>query len=43
MVKSEERRIHFLDFRETIHEKNRDFEHEKSGKCRECDLDSICS
>ena len=41
MVKDEERVIHFLDFREEIHETN--FEHEKLEACKKCDLNSICS
>jgi MoaA/NifB/PqqE/SkfB family radical SAM enzyme len=41
IVKDEERIIHFLDFREEIHETN--FEHEKLKECSNCDLNSICS
>ena len=41
IVKDEERIVHFLDFREEIHET--DFEHEKVEKCTKCDLNSICS
>jgi hypothetical protein len=41
IVKNEERIIHFLDFREEIHET--DFEHEKLEACKKCDLNSICS
>ena len=41
IVKDEERIIHFLDFREEIHET--DFEHEKLEECKNCDLNSICS
>jgi len=41
IVKDEERVIHFLDFREEIHET--DFEHEKLPECNKCDLNSICS
>jgi hypothetical protein len=41
MVKNEERIVHFLDFREKIHET--DFEHEKLAECSKCDLHSICS
>jgi len=41
IVKDEERIVHFLDFRETIHET--DFEHEKLEECKNCDLNSICS
>lgn len=41
IVKDEERIIHFLDFRNAIHET--DFEHEKLEECNKCDLSSICS
>ena len=41
IVKDEERIVHFLDFREEIHET--DFEHEKLEECKKCDLNSICS
>jgi hypothetical protein len=41
IVKDEERIIHFLDFREEIHET--DFEHDKLPACKKCDLNSICS
>lgn len=41
MVKDEERIVHFLDFRDTLHEV--DFEHEKLEECKKCDLNSICS
>lgn len=41
MVKDEERIVHFLDFREMIHETQ--WEHEKLPKCKNCDLNSICS
>lgn len=41
IVKDEERIVHFLDFRETIHET--DFEHEKLDACKKCDLNTICS
>lgn len=41
IVKDEERIVHFLDNRETIHET--DFEHEKLPDCEKCDLNSICS
>jgi len=41
IVKDEERIVHFLDFREEIHEI--DFEHEKLPECSNCDLNSICS
>jgi hypothetical protein len=41
IVKSEERLIHFLDFRETFRDTN--FFHEKDEKCEECDLNSICA
>lgn len=41
IVKNEERIIHFLDFREEIHET--DFYHEKLPECNNCDLNSICS
>ncbi len=41
IVKDEERIVHFLDFREKIHET--DFEHEKLPECSKCDLNSICS
>lgn len=41
IVKDEERIVHFLDFRETIHETQ--WGHEKLPKCKTCDLDSICS
>ena len=41
IVKNEERIVHFLDFRETLHEIN--FEHEKLSECSKCDLNSICS
>jgi len=41
IVKDEERIVHFLDFREEIHET--DFEHEKLKECSKCDLNSICS
>jgi len=41
IVKDEERIVHFLDFREKIHET--DFEHEKLEECKKCDLNTICS
>lgn len=41
LVKDEERIVHFLDFREMIHETQ--WEHEKLEKCKKCDLNSICS
>lgn len=41
IVKNEERIVHFLDFREEIHET--DFYHEKLPECSNCDLNSICS
>lgn len=41
IVKNEERIIHFLDFREEIHET--DFYHEKLAACSWCDLNTICS
>lgn len=41
IVKDEERIVHFLDFRETIHETQ--WWHEKLEKCKKCDLNSICS
>lgn len=41
IVKDEERIVHFLDFRETIHETQ--WGHEKLEKCKKCDLNSICS
>ena len=41
IVKDEERIVHFLDFRETIHETQ--WEHEKLSDCKKCDLNSICS
>ncbi len=41
IVKDEERIVHFLDFRETIHEV--EWWHEKLPECSECDLNSICS
>jgi MoaA/NifB/PqqE/SkfB family radical SAM enzyme len=41
IVKDEERIVHFLDNRETIHET--DFEHEKLDDCKKCDLNGICS
>lgn len=41
IVKNEERIVHFLDFREEIHET--DFYHEKLEECKNCDLNSICS
>lgn len=41
LVKDEERIVHFLDFREMIHETH--WEHEKLEKCKTCDLNSICS
>lgn len=40
IVKNEERIIHFLDFREEIHET--DFYHEKLAACSWCDLNTIC-
>ena len=41
LVKDEERIVHFLDFRETVHETQ--WEHEKLDKCKSCDLNNICS
>ena len=41
LVKDEERIVHFLDFREMIHET--EWEHEKLDKCSKCDLNNICS
>ena len=41
LVKDEERIVHFLDFREMIHETQ--WEHEKLEKCKKCDLNNICS
>jgi len=41
LVKDEERIVHFLDFREMIHETQ--WEHEKLDKCKSCDLNNICS
>jgi len=41
IVKDEERIVHFLDFRNIIHETN--FEHDKLSDCKKCDLNSICS
>jgi hypothetical protein len=41
LVKDEERIVHFLDFREMIHET--EWEHEKLDKCSSCDLNNICS
>jgi len=41
LVKDEERIVHFLDFREMIHETQ--WEHEKLDKCKKCDLNNICS
>ncbi len=41
IVKSEERIVHFLDFRKKIHET--DFYHEKLPECEKCDLNTICS
>lgn len=40
IVKDEERIVHFLDFRETIHET--EWEHGKKPECKNCDLASIC-
>jgi len=41
IVKQEERIVHFLDFREMIHET--EWEHEKDEGCKTCDLSPICS
>lgn len=41
IVKEEERIVHFLDFREEVHET--DFYHEKLTDCNNCDLNTICS
>lgn len=41
IVKSEERIIYFLDFREQVHET--DFFHEKPSVCEQCDLNKLCS
>lgn len=40
IVKDEERIVHFLDFREMIHET--DWDHGKPDTCKTCDLASIC-
>lgn len=40
IVKDEERIVHFLDFRETIHETQ--WDHGKPDACKTCDLNSIC-
>lgn len=40
IVKEEERIVHFLDMRETIHETQ--WDHWKDPKCKGCDLNSIC-
>ena len=41
IVKDEERIVHFLDFREMMHET--EWWHEKDEACKTCDLNSICS
>jgi MoaA/NifB/PqqE/SkfB family radical SAM enzyme len=43
MVKNEERLVYFLDFREKINDKWKDFEHDKDEECEKCDLNSICA
>ncbi len=43
IVKDEERTVHFLDFRETVHEKGSDFFHQKPHACAGCDLTAICA
>lgn len=40
IVKDEERIVHFLDERETIHET--EWDHGKHPDCKECDLNNIC-
>ena len=40
IVKDEERIVHFLDFRETMHET--EWDHGKHPDCKTCDLNSIC-
>ncbi len=40
IVKNEERIVHFLDFREMIHETQ--WDHGKDEKCKKCDLEAIC-
>ncbi len=40
IVKDEERIVHFLDFREMMHET--DWDHGKHLECKTCDLNSIC-
>lgn len=40
IVKDEERIVHFLDFREMIHET--DWDHGKPKDCKSCDLEAIC-
>ena len=39
-MKSEERIVHFLDFRETIHETQ--WDHGKPQECQKCDLEMVC-
>lgn len=41
IVKSEERIVHFLDFRDSFREL--DWQHEKSEVCKKCDLNNICA
>lgn len=43
MVKEEERIVHFLDFRESIRQSWKHWEHDKLEPCKKCDLNSICS
>lgn len=40
IVKEEERIVHFLDFREMMHET--EWSHGKPQKCKTCDLEAIC-
>ncbi len=40
IVKDEERIVHFLDFRDTIHETQ--WDHGKAPECKTCDLNHIC-
>ena len=40
LIKSEERIVHFLDDKGTVHQT--DFRHPKAEVCRQCSLDSIC-